>query len=313
MSANTTFVTATVAIPDAEKGHRKFLFGAWLLVLSATAFLVSFGWDYYWLSAAERPFSPKHEILRPAGLLGINLGIAGAIVFCGLFVYALRKHWPWLRKRGNSKHWLDYHVLLGIAGPVLIAFHSSFKFQGIAGFAFWAMIAVSVSGFVGRYLYGQVPRRVSDAEMSLRESRAVQLYLACQLAAQRIIPPADLVPLLAVPERDKILGQPLIASFLHMVWLDVKRPILVARIRRKVMGARVGAYSLGGLLPGKNERVERIIALAKDQAKLSKRIVFLFRAQQIFRLWHIVHKPFSYTFAVLVIVHIVAAMMLGFM
>jgi hypothetical protein len=45
---------------------------------------------------------------------------------------------------------------------------------------------------------------------------------------------------------------------------------------------------------------------------LSRRVVFLSHAQQVFKLWHVVHRPFSYAFAVLALVHIFVAMLLGF-
>jgi len=36
----------------------------------------------------------------------------------------------WLgRCMGNSRHWLDFHVVLGTAAPIIIAFHSSFKIR----------------------------------------------------------------------------------------------------------------------------------------------------------------------------------------
>jgi hypothetical protein len=39
----------------------------------------------------------------------------------------------------------------------------------------------------------------------------------------------------------------------------------------------------------------------------------LSHAQRVFQLWHVVHKPFSYAFAVLALVHIAVVMMLGFL
>jgi hypothetical protein len=52
--------------------------------------------------------------------------------------------------------------------------------------------------------------------------------------------------------------------------------------------------------------------VAREEAALSKRILFLSRTQQVFHLWHVVHRPFSYTFAVLVLIHIGVVLMMGF-
>ena len=63
-----------------------------------------------------------------------------------------------------------------------------------------------------------------------------------------------------------------------------------------------GSYlqTLAGFLPTRNRELEKAIRAAAEEAALSKRILFLSRSQKVFHLWHVVHKPFSYAFAVLV-------------
>jgi hypothetical protein len=51
-----------------------------------------------------------------------------------------------------------------------------------------------------------------------------------------------------------------------------------------------------------NERTN--FQTARKQASLSKRILFLSRTKQVFNLWHVIHRPFSYSFAILAILHI---------
>ena len=65
-----------------------------------------------------------------------------------------------LRDAGRMKTWLEVHVFCGIVGPVLVTFHTSFKFNGIVSVAYWSMVAVVLSGFVGRYLYVRIPRSI---------------------------------------------------------------------------------------------------------------------------------------------------------
>jgi len=33
-----------------------------------------------------------------------------------MYLYPLRKKWKWLSKKGKTKNWLDYHVLMGLVG-----------------------------------------------------------------------------------------------------------------------------------------------------------------------------------------------------
>ncbi len=290
MTAHTTFapgVALTAPATESPKTHRWTMLGICALGIALAVALLVYGASYYTLSQAERPFSAKHHLLKPSGLIGINLGILGVLMFCGIFVYPLR------------------NVVLGIAAPVCIAFHSSFKFSGLAGIAFWVMLAVAGSGLIGRYLYSQIPRRVVAGEMSLK-------VLGEVLQHQKMIPRHDLRPLLDVPSPERVARWPVMVAVFRMISADVARPFRIAALRRRHMNAREAFVSYGGLLPGNNLHLEWAIGLAKQQALVRKRTAFLARAEQVFRLWHIVHKPFSYAFAILALLHIAVAMVMGF-
>jgi hypothetical protein len=102
-------------------------------------------------------------------------------------------------------------------------------------------------------------------------------------------------------------------ALLWMFGLDLARPFRVASLRRKVLGFGAILFCLGGLLPSGNEELERVVKAVRRQTSLSKRMVFLSRTQQVFELWHVVHRPFSYAFVVLAILHIVTAMLMGYL
>jgi len=185
MSASATVNSAILTSDDAERGHRTRLFLAWMLALAVVLVIAGYGWNYYTLSAAQRPFSPKHALLRPSGTIGIKLGMVGVLLFFLIYLYPLRKKWGWLGRQGNSRHWLDFHVVLGTAAPIIIAFHSSFKFGNIAGMAFWSMLMVTLSGFVGRYFYSHIPRSLNAAELSMKEIKDKEEALRRELAEQK--------------------------------------------------------------------------------------------------------------------------------
>jgi hypothetical protein len=307
----TTAVANTAKTSPAEKRHQRLVMLASLVAIGALVALIVYGAAYYRLSPADRAFSPKHHLLRPGGIVGINLGLLGVLMLCGIFLYPLRKRWGWLRKRGNSKHWLDHHVVLGVAAPLCIAFHASFKFHGLAGIAFLVMVAVSLSGLIGRYLYAQIPRQVAAAESSLLGFQNV-------LQRQTIVPQADLRRLLfRVPAPERVSHWSAFTAVVYIVASDVARPFRVAHLRVRVLGIKsLGIKSmirsLCAFLPSSNVQLEEVISLACKQALNYRRAIFLSHAQRVFELWHVVHKPFSYAFAVLAIVHIGVAMLLGF-
>lgn len=316
MSANAT-ATARVAehaktLPDKERGHRIRLYCLYVLAFATNLAIFIYGFDYYKLSAMDRPFSPKHHMLRPSGPIGLYLGFMGVALFVGIFLYPIRKHWAWLGQIGSTRHWLDIHVLMGLTAPFIIAFHSTLKFKGIAGMAFWIMFAVSASGVVGRYLYAQIPRKVTTAELSMKELQELQESLSQQLAAQRLLPEADLRALLRMPDASRVSRLPIFIALPYMMILDVIRVLQVARLRRHALGFGGFFRTLAGFLPTRHRDLEKAIHAAAEEAALSKRVLFLSRSQKVFHLWHVVHKPFSYAFAVLALLHIGLQFVLGY-
>jgi hypothetical protein len=312
MSAPASFATHGSVQRASQSAHRTRLRTAAATAVVTLVALAVYGWDYYLLGAAERPFSPKHELLKPSGTIGIKLGIAGLALFLMIFLYPLRKRIKWLGRIGSAKHWLDFHIIAGLTAPVLIAFHASFKFRGIAGIAFWIMLAVAISGVIGRYIYAQIPHSLSSAELSLKELAEIEEDLSRDLSAQSLLSARDFVPLLLVPAPAQVQEMPLYRAILQMIVLDVRRPFHVARLRIRVLGWGGVLPYFGGLMPTPHQELERAVGLARTKARLSKRIAFLSRSQQVFHLWHVIHRPFSYSLAALAFLHIVVVISLGF-
>lgn len=292
--------------------HRILIMLIVLAVIAAVVALSVYGFDYYRLPPVLRARSPKHAVLRSSGWAGIRTGILGALGFAVLYLYAFRKKWARLGRIGRTKNWLDYHVIAGVSVPILVTFHSGFRFGGLVGVAYWIMIAVVISGFVGRYLYAQVPRSLSAAEFTLTEIETMKAEIAAQLAGQRVFPLEHLERLSRVPDRAEVKVMPLARAAILMVGLDLARPLRVAALRREVLSGWQRVFSLGGLLASRNPDLERVVELARRQAWLMVKIAFLDRAHEILHLWHVVHRPFSYSLAVLVGLHVVVVVLLGY-
>ena len=285
---------------------------AWLAGVGVVLVIAGYGLNYYTLSAADRPFSPKHDLLKPSGSIGMKLGMLGVLLFFLIYLYPLRKKWGWLARQGNSRHWLDFHVVLGTTAPIIIAFHASFKFGNIAGMAFWSMLCVTISGFVGRYLYSQVPRNLNAAELSLKEMQDIEESLRQELAAQKLAFGSRMEALYDLPTPEDVEHMPMLIALAYMILIDLRRPFQISLLRLQTAGFGAWLLSLFGLRRTKNLKLERGIAVARRQAALSKRILFLQRTQQVFNLWHVVHRPFSYAFAILAIVHISLVLYMGY-
>ena len=197
-------VALAAAVSNPEAGHKLRVLIAYLIAIALIVGLGAYGFDYYLAGPHDRPFMAKHALLKPSGRIGLKLGMLGVAMFLVIFLYPLRKRWTWLGRIGISRHWLDYHVVLGLSAPFVIAMHSAFKFHGFAGIAFWIMLAVSISGVVGRYLYGQIPRRVNAAEFSRKELQDIQDKMAEQLAGQKMLKESDVRSALRLPSQETV-------------------------------------------------------------------------------------------------------------
>lgn len=303
---------ATTPSRTARSGHRIRVLAAAGASTLLIAVLAVFGWDYYTLPQDLRPFSPKHELLRPSGTVGLNLGILGVVLFAIIFLYALRKAIPWLGRIGVARHWMDFHVVAGVTAPIVIAFHASFKFNNIAGAAFWVMLAVALSGIIGRYLYAQIPRSLGAATATYRELQSTEAELAEALRVQTLCSAASIERILRMPDPEHIRKSSTATILGDMLILDLTRPWRVAALRRQNMRMPALFATLGGLLSTRRPEVEEIVAVVRRKALLTRQMLFLDRTQRIFHLWHVVHRPFSYAFVVLALIHIINAVRLGY-
>jgi hypothetical protein len=115
-----------------------------------------------------------------------------------------------------------------------------------------------------------------------------------------------------MPSAEHIRNSSVVMMLAEMLLLDLSRPWRVAVLRRQGMKWSAVFLTLGGLLPARRREVEQIVAVVRRKALLTKRMLFLDRAQRIFHLWHVVHRPFSYAFVVLAVIHIINAVRLGY-
>jgi hypothetical protein len=303
---STSILTSVTTLPRAptDSGHKRIVTGCAVAAILATVALLVYGLRYYLTAPLNRPYHPRHLMLRSSGTIGWWLGIGGLVLFFLIILYPIRKKWKWLGRIGNSRHWLDYHILMGLTLPVVAAFHATFKFHGIAGMAYWTMFAVSASGIVGRYFYSQIPRSRNDAELSMQESKYLQESLTSRLASQRLVKATDLENVFRLPSAEYVERKSMLLALGTLLWIDLKRPFRTAKVRRHALGAIDNLVTLGGLLPSRNHELELVLLVAREQAGLTKKLLFLSKSQKVFQLWHVVHRPFSYSFAVLLLVHV---------
>jgi len=78
--------------------------------------------------------------------LGYYMGLIGGVMMLLLLTYPLRKHLRFMHGWGPIKPWFRTHMFLGIAGPTLILFHSTFHIGSLnAGVALVSMLPATSS------------------------------------------------------------------------------------------------------------------------------------------------------------------------
>jgi putative YpdA family bacillithiol system oxidoreductase len=162
------------------------------------AALLSMGMEYYLLPDAERALSPLHDRLRPVSPWGHGLGIVAGGFMLSSFLYSLRKRWRPLKGIATMRSWLTFHLFTGSMAALFVLFHAAFRYQSqLAGASLITLLAVALSGVIGRYLYGMVRPWDEDSAQVYHPEPAARGRLE-ELAAAA---DSGSVPLRAILER----------------------------------------------------------------------------------------------------------------
>ena len=162
-----------------ETSHKIFISVLVSIVIITMIGLTYKGMSYYRTSIEERFYHPDNNILKPSGTLGHGFGIVGSLlIIIGVTTYMARKRYRFLSRLGILKYWLEFHIFLCTLGPLLILFHTAYKFGGLVAISFWSMVAVFLSGIVGRFIYLQIPRTIEGQELSQNDIRAMKTDIA---------------------------------------------------------------------------------------------------------------------------------------
>jgi hypothetical protein len=273
------------------------------LILLALVSLNAAGWQYYRLSPGERARSPLHPLLRPSGVVGQSAGILALLIFVFLWLYPLRKKYKALAFTGSVAKWLDIHILAAIGLPLLIAIHASWRFDGVVGLGYFAMLVVVASGVVGRYLYVRIPRSRTGVAVSREEVGVERRTLITEIAATTGLDPFEVERTLAVSGSDG--GSSVWSTLSHLVSDDIRRWRLTRRLRRRFGHAEGGRKALD------KPTLDRVVELASREISLDQQLRMLDATQRVFGYWHVAHRPFAVTALLAVIVHVAVVVAVG--
>lgn len=269
------------------------------LLVTAVILIGLGGWRYYFSPQDVRAYTDLHPLLRPSGIVGNLLGITGLSLMVIMHGYSLRKRIPFMKRFGSLTTWLEFHIFCGFFGPVLITLHTSFKFNGLVSVAYWSMLIVVASGFIGRYLYVMIPRSIrgrelSDGELSERAStlkdQVVDSGLSVEVVAR-------------------------IHAFESQVIPKTEAEASWSGLLSGELGAKVSFLQLRRFArrhTDDRQLVDQTLATIVERAALLRRIAYLKKTKRLFDLWRVYHKPLAILMALIVVLHVGIVAYLGY-
>jgi hypothetical protein len=265
------------------------------LVIFAT---LRFAGDYYLTALARRPQHFLHQMFKPSGLVGQGFGVIGGL-FCLLtLLYPMRKRWRLLENLGTPRVWFQFHIYFGIAGPLLATLHTAFKFGGLASICYWSMMLVMASGFIGRFLFAQLPRNQRGITLSLKEIEAEIKVVQRYLETMGLRSESEVAMAANSPAR-KAQSPSAGWRTLLRLWLTRRRDMRAWRRRLRTQN-----------LP--NATVHRVLALLSRKFFLESSRATLDLTTRAFSHWHTLHLPFTYLMFITLLIHAGLAIFLGY-
>lgn len=284
-----------------KNSHRVYL-GFLSAIVVFTFFAVTYyGFSYYKLPVEERVFNQdQHFLLKPSGVFGHGYGIFGSLfMIAGVSLYMARKRFRSWSRMGLLKHWLEFHIFLCTLGPLLVLFHTAFKFGGLVAISFWSMVAVFASGVIGRFIYLQIPRSIEGRELSLSEIRDMKGDVAGIIRNSYNLDDESFNTIIESVKKGTGLyhSNPFVRYMRNRS--DDRRSVRMVKKVLRHNGLQKAEYS-------------KIIKLVKGEITINRRIERLDTMQSLFKYWHVLHLPFALVMLIIMVIHIAVTFVFGY-
>ena len=300
MLETSTLVTPAASSPDARKASptrksRNAVYGYAFLVAALIA-----GWL---LSDAK--------LVEPNDGLGYWLGIVGGSLMLFLLLYPAGKKSTILRRLGVLKHWFRIHMIFGLVGPLLILYHCNFSVNAInSTVALYSMVAVAVSGIIGRYFYTRIHRGLYGKRANIEELREEIIDATENCRGLAAILPKFISELHTVSA--KLTGDKYTRAISMRHSLSWVLRYYVVRLRLYLLinkELREQATSSAAMNSNAKNLRKTANAYAAKQVGLMRQVAQLAFYERLFSLWHVFHMPLFLLLVVSALVHVLAVHM----
>ncbi len=241
----------------------------------------------------------------PRSNFGFYLGVVGSVMMLLMLAYPLRKHVGFMHRWGALKNWFRIHMIMGIAGPTLVLFHSTFHLRSTnAAIALFSMLGVVISGIIGRFVYTKIHYGLYGRRATLEKIQA-EFADHSNDAKSRLHFVPRVEQWLQSFERDSMqLDRSFTSHLFSPLTIGAKRIILSFRCAhelRKALKTERRPEFHGG--------ASEAVQLTSSYLRECQRVAQFSTFERFFSLWHMLHVPLIYILAACTIFHIVAVYM----
>jgi hypothetical protein len=240
--------------------------------------------------------------------LGYWLGVAGGVMMLLLFSYPMRKHFNFSRNWGRVKWWFVAHMFLGVGGPLLILVHSTFRVGSLnAAVALYSMVAVAVSGVVGRFIYARVNRGLHGEKAGLRDLQTRAGLEEADARSRLSFAPEVESRLIAFEQRELKARVGWLTYLRQVFWLPLQQWLTYRRCVSEVgrtLNGLAAQHQWSAMDLAKREKHAK--ALVWRYLHAVTRVAQFTAYSRLFSLWHVAHIPFVYLLLLSAVVHVVA-------
>lgn len=254
----------------------------------------------------------RHQrLVDPNEGLGYWLGIIGGTMMLLLLFYPASKKSRLMRRLGLSKHSFRIHMILGLVGPLLILYHCNFGVNAInSKVALYCMLAVAISGIVGRYIYARIHRGLSGKRTNIEELREEITDSKENSRGLAVIFPHMVTQLHSLSA--ELLGDRFTRTMgvrRSLSW-SVKHLYIRAKLFVCIKNElRERAIQSDAIRQNSAELSRIANQYAKSQIGLMRRVAQLSFYERLFSIWHLFHMPLFLLLVVSALVHVLAVHM----
>ncbi|MDH3612429.1 MAG: pyridine nucleotide-disulfide oxidoreductase [Gammaproteobacteria bacterium] len=252
-----------------------------------------------------------YELIDPKDGLGYWLGIIGGSMMLILILYPLRKRIRALRFLGRTAHWFQIHIVLGVLGPVLVLYHSNFSLGSFnSQVALYCMLAVAVSGVIGKYLYAHIHNGLYGGKASLKDLRdnlAESLENSHGLATLLPRFTSKLEALAAEAQGCSITGK--LSMRVSLSWSLRKYAIWISLSRAAHRELQAHAVASPAVARDFDKLKKATSTYIRNFVQLTTRVAQFTLFERLSSLWHVLHMPLFLMMVISALLHVLAVHM----